>query len=117
MGQGIRRERMSECKAKMTVEELIQFYEDSQAEKGDDIRIVIGQRGWVWVGRFTQDGDEVTIHDAYTIRKWGTTKGLGELVHGPKDKTVLDPSGTVRLHALAVLATMDCNTDKWGSVL
>ena len=108
---------MNECKAEMTVEKLIQFYKDSRAEKGDDIRIVIGQRGWVWVGRYTEEGEQVTIHDAYTIRKWGTTKGLGELAHGPLSNTKLDPSGTVRLHVLAVLATMDCEASKWESVL
>ncbi len=108
---------MTECKAKMTVEELIQFYEDSQTEKGDDIRIVIGQRGWVWVGRYAATENEVVIHNARCIRYWGTTKGLAELVNGPLGKTKLDPPSTIRMHPLAVLATMGVNAAKWDSSL
>jgi hypothetical protein len=104
---------MDKCKAEMTVEELIQFYNDHQKEKGDDIRIVIAQRGWVFVGRYQRDGDDVILHDAKTIRRWGTKKGLGELVNGPMASTVLEPSGTVRLHKLTEVATMDCEASKW----
>jgi hypothetical protein len=77
------------------------------------LRIVIGQRGWVWIGRYQQEGDEVTLTDARCIRHWGTTKGLGELVEGPTKSTVLDQVGTVRLHRLGIVATYDVNEDAW----
>ena len=77
------------------------------------MRIVIGQRGWVFVGRYSVDGDEVTLTDAQCIRRWGTTKGIGELVKGPTSKTVLDPAGTVRMHRLAVVATVDVDEAAW----
>ena len=63
-------------------------------------QIVIAQRGWVFVGEVERSGgDDVTITNAKCIRRWGTTKGLGELaLNGPLKSTVLDPMGTVRLH-------------------
>jgi hypothetical protein len=42
------------------------------------------------------------------IRRWGTTKGLGELVNGPLEDTVLDPAGIVRAHKLAVVMQIEC---------
>ena len=77
-------------------------------------RIVIAQRGWVFVGRWSQDGEMVTLTDAKNIRTWGTTKGLGELAQtGPTGKTVLDPAGTVRMHILGVVATLDTQVTTW----
>lgn len=77
-------------------------------------RIVVAQRGWVFVGRWEQDGDNVTLHEAKCIRVWGTTKGLGELAaSGPTAKTVLDPCGTVRLHTLGVVVTLDTKVTAW----
>jgi len=79
-------------------------------------QIVIAQRGWVFVGDVSRSGEDVTINSAQCIRRWGTTKGLGELAKsGPNNKTVLDDMGTVRLHALAVVATLDCEESKWAA--
>ena len=79
-----------------------------------DMRIVILQRGWVVVGKYRQEGTNVTIASAQIIRRWGTTRGLGELAsEGPKPDTVLDPAGTVRCHALTVIATLDCEAEAW----
>ena len=33
-------------------------------------RIVIAQRGWAFVGTWTQDGDEITLTNASVIRRW-----------------------------------------------
>ena len=85
--------------------------------KSDEVRIVIGQRGWVWVGRYTTDGEEVILHNAKNIRRWGTTQGLGELRSGPLPETVLDPVGTIRLHQLAIVATYDCDSEAWADYL
>jgi exosome complex RNA-binding protein Rrp4 len=83
----------------------------------DDIRIVIGQRGWVWVGRYREQGDEVTLESALNIRRWGTTRGLGQLVGGPTQNTVLEPAGTVRMHRLSIVATYQANADEWRARL
>ena len=79
-------------------------------------QIVIAQRGWVFVGDVERKGDDVTISNAQCIRRWGTTKGLGELAeNGPLKSTVLDPMGTVRMHSLAVVASLDCEGSKWAA--
>jgi hypothetical protein len=71
-------------------------------------RIVIAQRGWCFVGDYTEDGDDVTLSNASVIRTWGTTKGLGQLAaDGPTSATKLDPCGTVRIHRLSIVATLD----------
>ena len=83
-----------------------------------DVRICVLQRGWVTVGRYSKDGDECKLENASVIRIWGTSKGLGELVSGPiSGKTTLDPCGTVRFNVLAVVATLDCEADKWAQHL
>lgn len=77
-------------------------------------QIVIAQRGWVFVGNVERSGDDVTITGAQCIRRWGTTRGLGELAKaGPQQHTILDDMGTVRLHALAVVATLDVEAATW----
>jgi len=75
---------------------------------------VIAQRGWVFVGEVERSGDDVIITNAKCIRRWGTTNGLGQLAaNGPQKATVLDDMGTVRLHQLAVVASIDCEARKW----
>ena len=70
----------------------------------EQINIVIAERGWIYVGRVSRDGDMVVIRDCYNIRRWGTTEGLGELARlGPRQDTLLDRYGTVRIHVLAVI--------------
>lgn len=77
-------------------------------------RIVILQRGWVFVGNYYQDGHNCTLENASVIRSWGTTKGLGEIAeNGPTAKTVLDKCNTVRFHELTIIATIDCREENW----
>jgi hypothetical protein len=77
-------------------------------------RIVVLHRGWVFVGDVEEDDDgEVVIYNAKCIRKWGTTKGLGELRSGPTSKTVTDDAGTVRCSYLAVVLFIDCDEGSW----
>ena len=80
-----------------------------------EIRIVILQRGWICVGRFTQEGSQCKLTNASTIRQWGTTKGLGEIaLDGPTSKTILDKCPDVKFHELTVVATIDCVESKWN---
>ena len=78
--------------------------------------IVIADRGFVYVGRMTWDGEFATIEDAKNIRYWGTTNGLGELaLNGPTPKTKLDPVGIARIPCRAVISIIDTDENKWPS--
>lgn len=77
-------------------------------------QIVILHRGFVFVGDVTRDGDKCVIRNAKNVRRWGTTKGLGELASvGPLENTVLDDAGTVRYHQSAEIGAIDCNPEVW----
>ena len=81
------------------------------------VKIVILQRGWVMIGRWSREGDNCSLDSAMVIRQWGTKKGLGELVGGPTSATVLDWAGHVEFHILTVVATIDAKEDAWASRL
>lgn len=80
-----------------------------------DVKIVILQRGWCMVGRFERSGSDCKLHSASVIRKWGTTKGLGEIAKdGPTSDTMLDNcNGLVEFDYLTVVAMISCNESKW----
>jgi hypothetical protein len=81
------------------------------------IRIVVLQRGWVAIGRFIREDNNCTLHDAYIIRKWGTSAGLGQLAkNGKQSETVLDPAGIIRFY-LTVCLEIECDYQKWNSEL
>jgi hypothetical protein len=84
-------------------------------EKSNDVRIVVLQRGFVVVGRWTQTPGsmQVTLADSSIVRQWGTTKGLGEITSGPTNKTVLDAAGEIKFHELTVVLSMKCDAAKW----
>lgn len=79
-----------------------------------DVRIVVLQRGWVYVGNFSKAAGECVLENASCVRRWGTSKGLGELVKGPLPNTVLDAAGTVRFHELAVVNMIDVDGVAWS---
>lgn len=85
---------------------------------GKDIRIVILQRGWVFVGEFAQNGPNCSLSNANVVRIWGTNRGLGEIAkNGPTNRTELDPCQTVKFHELTVIATIECSEEKWNGKL
>jgi hypothetical protein len=86
----------------------------SQSVYDGELKIVVLQRGWVYIGRFSRIGDDCKLSDASCIRVWGTTKGLAELVNGPTKSTVLDKClGLVEFDYLTVCFTISVNADKW----
>lgn len=77
-------------------------------------QIVIADRGFVWVGDVELLTEWCIITKASQVRRWGTSKGLGELAaSGPLKSTVLDPAGTVRVPMRAVIGLLDCEVSKW----
>ena len=79
-------------------------------------QIVVLDRGFVYVGDVTREDDFLRIDNAYNVRRWGTSKGLGELAHeGPMRNTLMDPAGTMRAPLRAVIALLDCAPAAWTS--
>lgn len=91
----------------------VEYVRKDSAPANGDIKIVVLDRGFVYVGRVTLDGDFVVIAGAKNIRKWGTSKGLGELVSGPLANTVLDTVGTVRAPLRAVIHMVEVEQSNW----
>ena len=85
---------------------------------GSKNKIVILQRGWVFVGKFTKEGSACKLSNAYNIRTWGTTKGLGELAEdGVTSSTKMDKVNDVSFHELTSVAVIDCNDSVWNKIL
>lgn len=74
-------------------------------------QIVVLDRGFVYLGKVTLEGDFLRIDEARNIRVWGTTKGLGELVHGPTESTKLDEVGTILAPVRAVIHIIQCKRE------
>jgi hypothetical protein len=78
------------------------------------LQIVVLDRGFVYLGRLTQESDWLTITEARNIRYWGTTKGLGQLaLEGPQSGTKLDAVGTVRVPLRALISLIDTKEELW----
>jgi hypothetical protein len=102
-----------------TYEKIKDQLEETEEDSVGEIKIVILQRGWVMVGRFTRDGNDCILRNAYNVRKWGTTQGLGELAkNGKLSDTVLDKMhGIIQFDYLTVIATIDCKEKVWRKIL
>ena len=87
---------------------------DQVSTEATEKQIVVGQRGWVFVGDVSEDGDDIVIGNAQNIRVWGTEKGLGQLTGGPTSKTKYDPYGVVRLPKLSVVARINVAKGAWS---
>ena len=92
---------------------------DSVIEPEGDIKIVVLQRGFVNVGYFERNGNDCKLSNASIIRRWGTTKGLGELaLGGPTKDTILDKCyGEVGFDYLTVVQTISCKESVWRNAL
>ena len=87
-------------------------------ESKSPVKIVVLQRGWVAVGRFSQKGNECHLDEASIIRRWGTTKGLGEIAkNGPTSSTMLDSTPRITYHELTAVVTIDCEESEWSKKL
>jgi hypothetical protein len=82
-----------------------------------DIKIVVLQRGWVYIGRFERKENDCKLSNAYCIRTWGTTKGLQELVNGATSLTKLDKcEGVVEFDWLTVVHTITVKPEAWSNI-
>ena len=89
------------------------FIRASDAQ-GGPIKIVILERGFVYVGRCREEGlIHLTIYGARSLIRWGTSKHLGELADGPLDNTKLGDSCTVKVRFPQVIHIIEVSQDAW----
>lgn len=100
----------------MMIDDVMYVRADSVAPASGDLKIVVLDRGFVYIGRVKIDGDFVVITGAKNIRIWGTSKGLGELVNGPLSGTKLDAVGTVRAPLRSLIYLIDAQESKWKGI-
>jgi hypothetical protein len=85
------------------------------------IRMLILDRGFVYVCRCPDPQQHalwLPYTDRRTVRRWGATQGLGQLVSGPTAETVLEalvPAGQVPVRA--ILDVVEVEQEKWVSHL
>lgn len=89
------------------------------AQDGQKV-IAILQRGWIFVGDYSQTGDIARLENASCIRRWGTKNGIGELAlngplseNAPNGPTILDPCPPVMFHVREAVAVMETNPTAW----
>lgn len=97
----------------ITIDDVKYVRADSVTRCDGDIKIVVADRGFVYVGKVEETDSFVRLVNASNIRVWGTTKGLGELVSGPMSGTKLDKVGTVKIPTRAVISIIDVEQAKW----
>lgn len=76
--------------------------------------IVVLDKGFVYVGQLMTDDKFLTIMGARNVRRWGTTKGLGQLaLEGPQSSTILDECGMVRALIGELKHMILCEVSAW----
>ena len=79
------------------------------------LQIAVLQRGWVYIGEVSQHGDDYTIKDGACIRRWGTSKGLGEIAKGgPTANTELESVPEVKFHEAGKVFLIKAEDSKWA---
>jgi hypothetical protein len=83
----------------------------TEMRKDLGFQIVVCDRGFVYSGQTVIAGEYAVITGGKNIRKWGTTKGLGQLAEsGPTGDTVLDPVGEITVPMKAVIHFIKCKS-------
>lgn len=98
----------------------------SGATNGLRIQILVLDHRWVLVGALLDDGEEsgiVEITHAHVVTRWGTTRGIGELVDGPTPKTRLgklppaEAGGTLRIPRGKVILPLPVCPERWAPAI
>lgn len=100
----------------ITIDDVKYVRADAVSVPEGDVKIAVLDRGFVYIGRVSEEGDTVILRNAKNLRIWGTTKGLGELVNGPLSSTKLDDVGTVRVPKRALIHMIDVVESKWKGI-
>jgi hypothetical protein len=90
-----------------------------------NVYIAVLDRGWIFVGHrenSPKDSEGVAndwrLTNCYCIRRWGTTKGLGEIaIDGPLEESILDKSNDLFINDKSVIFWMVCDSEIWNKYL
>lgn len=83
-----------------------------------NIKIVVVDRGWVFIGNVFKGTESTLIKNAHVIRRWGTTEGLGELsIKGKLENTILEKCLDIEVPIKSIIAFLDCDQEKWNKYL
>ena len=99
---------------KLMIDDVEYVRKDSFKALEGDIKIVVADRGYVYIGTVEECDDFVKMSNAKNIRYWGTTKGLGELVNGPLLNTKLDAVGSLKIPNRAIISIIDVDQKAWA---
>jgi hypothetical protein len=80
------------------------------------IYIFVLDRGFVVVGRASISSELLhhwRLAPGRTIRQWGTTQGLAELVNGPTVNTVLDVPAHRLVPFRSIIEILEVDQEKW----
>jgi hypothetical protein len=90
----------------------------ASAPQDHGIQIVVLDRGFVYVGRVATDADWCYLTDAQNIRRWGTSRGLGELAeNGPTQNTKLDKTGSLQAPLKSIIHFIAVQEQIWEKLL
>ena len=96
----------------------IEYIANNKVYSESSLKIVVADRGWVFIGYVEQTDDSYVVSNAKNIRVWGTTSGLGEIAKGgPTAKTKLDDAGRVSIPKPAMILMIDANKVEWERYL
>lgn len=85
---------------------------ETQPEQNLGRTIVIGSGGNVVVGDLVIRGCYGYMKNASVIRRWGTSKGLGQLaLNGPTSQTILDSCGEFTFHVETTCGLIPVKSD------
>lgn len=77
-------------------------------------QIVVLDNGFVHVGRCSVQDGFLRIENCKNIRRWGTTKGLGQLMSGPTSDTVSDDIGVALVPISRIVFFIEVTNGGWG---
>ncbi len=88
-------------------------------KKKDPVMMVILQRGWVFVGRFSQKGNRCTLRNGVNYRYQGSGSGFGFVAkYGPTANCKIDKCELpVSYNELTEVARLECDEVIWNKLL
>lgn len=88
----------------------------TQAEpRAYDLAIVVVDRGFVYIGYVETRNEMCIIRECRNIRRWGTERGLAQLVNdGPTSESRIDPAmKSVHIPMRAVISIINVEKSAW----